>query len=106
MEEDAIGTLIGGKAKTTRRFSGQMCEGVLTKTRIYHYWGDALENLVQAARDIHKDKKHFYVEKMNKQVSPADCNYELAIVSYPGSGKYKKHGNCQYVPFHEVPDRS
>ena len=25
-------------------------------------------------------------------------------MSYPGTGKYKNHGNCQYVPFHEVPD--
>ena len=38
IEEDAIGTLIGGKACSTRRFNGDMCTGVPTKKKMYQFW--------------------------------------------------------------------
>jgi hypothetical protein len=99
MEEDAIGTLMGGNAESTRRFDGDKCTGILTKKLMYTYWGDALEHLLQAAKDIHIKKGAFYDKK--RQILVDECKYELGVVSYPGHGKYK---NCKYTPFHELPD--
>ena len=42
----------------------------------------------------------FYHNK--KPLYPTDAKYELGIVSYPGTGKYKD-ANI-YLPFHELPD--
>ena len=50
IEEDAIGTLMGGTAQSTRRFNSDMCTGVLAKKRLYESWGDALENSPLAAK--------------------------------------------------------
>ena len=38
IEEDAIGTLMGGVAQTTLRFNGDMCTGVLTKKLMFEFW--------------------------------------------------------------------
>ena len=56
IEEDCIGDLNGGKSKTTRRFNGDLCTGVPTKKKMYDFWGDALENLVKVAMEIHQKK--------------------------------------------------
>ena len=100
MEEDAIGTLIGGKACSTRRFNGDMCTGVPTKKKMYQFWGDALENLPQAAMKIHREKGVFYDGK--REVTPNEAHYELGVVSYPGTGKYNEKN--LYVPYHQLPD--
>ena len=99
IEEDALGTTIAGEAQTTRRFNGDLCTGVPTKTLIYQFWGNAVENLVKWAMEIHREKGVFYDGK--KPVTPDEAKYELGIVSYPGKGKYN---DCLYVPFHELPD--
>ena len=99
IEEDAIGELMGGKAKTTRRFNGDLCTGVPTKKLMYDFWGDALENLVKVAMEIHQKKGAFYVNK--KEFTPKEAKYELGIVSYPGHGKYD---NCIFIPFIDLPD--
>ena len=99
IEEDAIGTLMGGKADTTRRFNGDLCKGVPTKKLIKDFWGDALENLPRVAMDIHRKKGVFYVNK--KDFTPKDARYELGIVSYPGHGKYDK---CSFLDYHDLPD--
>ena len=101
IEEDALGTLMGGEAKTTRRFNGDMCTGVLTKKLMYEFWGDALANLPKAASEIHAKVGVFYNEK--KQIKPKDAVYELGVVSYPGQGKY--HECNKYIAFHELPDQ-
>ena len=98
IEEDALGTTIAGHAQTTRRYNGDLCVGVLTKTLIYQFWGDAVENLVRYAMDIHRAKGFFSI---GKKITPNEAQYELGIVSYPGSGKYN---NCLYVPFIDLPD--
>ena len=36
------------------------------------------------------------------QLLPQDATYELGIVSYTGTGKYKD--GCIYIPFHDLPD--
>ena len=100
IEEDAIGTLIGGKACSTRRFNGDMCTGVLTKKKMYDFWGDALENMPKRAKEIHLEKGVFFHGR--QAISPAEARYELGVVSYPGDGKYDD--TSIYVPFHEVPD--
>ena len=99
IEEDAIGTLIGGKACSARRFNGDMCTGVPTKKKIHDFWGDALENLPRAAMEIHIEKGVFYDGK--KEITPGQAEYELGIVSYSGGGKYI---DSIYLPFHELPD--
>ena len=99
IEEDAIGTLMAGVATTTRRFNGDMCTGVPTKKKMYDFWGNSLENMVKVAKDIHAQKGVFYDDK--KEITPEEAHYELGVISYPGSGKYK---NSIYVPFHELPD--
>ena len=45
IEEDAIGTIIAGKALSTRRFNGDMCTGVPAKRKMYNVGGDALETM-------------------------------------------------------------
>ena len=89
IEEDAIGTLMGGKALSTRRFNGDMCTGVPTKKKMYDFWGDALENLPQVAREIHLKKGVFFDGK--KEITPEEAQYEVGVVSYPGSGKYQTY---------------
>ena len=64
------------------------------------FWGDALPNLPQAAREIHERAGVFYDNK--KDILPKDAIYELGVVSYPGKGKY--HECNSYIPFHELPD--
>ena len=59
IEGDAIGTLMGVKALSTRCLNGDMCTGVLTKKKMYDFWGDALENLPQVARHIHVKKASY-----------------------------------------------
>ena len=98
IEEDALGTTIAGDAQTTRRYNGDLCVGVLTKTLIYQFGGNAVENLVRYAMDIHRAKGFFSI---GKKITPNEAQYELGIVSYPGSGKYN---NCLYVPFIDLPD--
>ena len=101
IEEDAIGTLIGGKACSTRRFNGDMCTGILTAKNMMVFWGDALLNLPLAAKRIHLEKGVFHHGK-KKVITPSEAQYELGVVSYPGTGKYS---DCNiYVPFHELPD--
>lgn len=100
IEEDAIGTLMGGSAGSTRRFNGDMCTGVPTKKKLQMFWGDALENLPQAAMDVHRRKGVFHYGK-KKTITPQEAKYELGIVSYPGTGKY---GDCLYIPYVELPD--
>ena len=65
IEEDAIGTYMGGNALTTRRFNGDKCVGVPTKRMLYDFWGDALENLIPVAMEIHKGKGRFLESKEN-----------------------------------------
>ena len=98
MEQDAIGTFMAGKAQSTRRFNGDMCTGVPTKKKMYDFWGDALENMPKVAMGIHLKKGVFYD---GRTVTPEEAQYELGVVSYPGTGKYN---DCLYVPFHELPD--
>ena len=100
MVEDAIGTYMAGNASSTRRFNGDMCTGVLTKKKMYDYWGEGLENLVISAVEIHYDKGVFYNKK--QALTPDDVSYELGVVSYPGTGKYT---NCLYAAFRELPDQ-
>ena len=99
IEEDAIGTLMGGQAQSTRRFRGDMCRGVLIKKRMYEFWGDALEHLLFVANKIHIEKNVCYNEHLKKPMKTEDVNYELGIVIYPGTGKYKNNEDCRYVPF-------
>ena len=101
IEEDALGTLMGGEAKTTRRFNGDRCTGVLTKKLMFEFWGDALANLPKAASEVHAREGVFYNEK--KPIKPSDVVYELGVVSYPGQGKY--HECNKYIAFHELPDQ-
>ena len=100
IEEDAIGTLMGGKAKSTRRFNGDLCTGILTNKLMYDFWGEALTNLPRAAMEVHAQKGVFYNGKT--EIFPSDAKYELGVVSYPGTGKYK---DCKYMPFHELPEQ-
>ena len=51
IEEEAIGTFMGGKAKTPR-FNGGKCTSCPTKKKMQDFWGDALENLPKAAKDM------------------------------------------------------
>ena len=100
IEEDALGTLLGGEAQTPRRFNGDMCTGVLTKKLMLDFWGDALTNLPKAAMEVHARVGVFYNKK--KEILPSDAVYELGVVSYPGQGKY--HECNKYIAFHELPD--
>ena len=69
MEEDALGTLLFGKAKSIRRFDGDMCKGIPTKEKMMEFWGDALLNMPQVAKKKHVDKGTIYVN--NKAASEA-----------------------------------
>ena len=100
IEEDCIGTMMAGVAGSTRRFNGDMCTGVPTKMKMYKFWGDALENLPSAAKQVHIKKGVVYDGK--KTLTPDEVHYELGIVSYPGKGKYTD--TSIYLPFHELPD--
>ena len=100
IEEDAIGTLMCGNAESARRFNGDLCTGVPTVKKMREFWGDALENLPNHAMAIHIEKGVFYDGK--KRITPAKAQYELGIVSYPGTGKYSD--TSIYLPFHELPD--
>ena len=102
MEEDAIGTLLTGLAQSTRRFEPDMCKGVLTKKMMYTFWGDALENLPKKAMEIHMEKGSFFDGKKLIQARDSRVKYELGVVSYPGTGKYKDA--TIYVPWHDLPD--
>ena len=51
IEEEAIGTFMGGKAKTPR-FNGDKCTSCPTKKKMQDFWGDALEILPKAAKDM------------------------------------------------------
>ena len=64
------------------------------------HWGDALQNMPQAARDIHESAGVFWDK--NTKILPEDAIYELGVVSYPGTGKYDECNS--YIPFHELPD--
>ena len=68
---------------------------------MYEFWGDALLNLPQAARDVHARAEVFYDKKT--KIYPSDAIYELGVVSYPGKGKY--HECNAFIPFHELPDQ-
>ena len=52
-----------------------MCTGVLTKKLMLEFWGDALPNLPQAAREIHERVGVFYNKKT--EILPKDAIYEL-----------------------------
>ena len=78
-----------------------MCTGVLTKKLMFDFWGDALLNLPQAAKEVHARAGVFYNKKT--KILPSDAIYELGVVSYPGKGKY--HECNAYIPFHELPDQ-
>ena len=67
---------------------------------LLQFWGDALENLPQAAMKIHREKGVFYDGK--REVTPSDAKYELGVVSYAGTGKYNEKN--LYVPYHQLPD--
>ena len=82
IEDDATGTLMGGRALTTRRFNGDQCTGVATKKKMYDFWGNALEILPKAAMEIHHQTGVFYYGK--RTLTPDQAQYELGIVSYPG----------------------
>ena len=99
IEEDAIGNYMGGRALTTRRFCGDQCTGVPTRKKMFDFWGDALQNLPKAAKDIHIRKGVIYNEKA--PMAPDEAKYELGIVSYPGKGKYT---DCLFVEWTDVPD--
>ena len=101
IEEDAIGTLMGGAAQTPRRFNGDLCTGVLTKKLMYNFWGDALTNLPKAAKEVHESVGAFWNGK--EAILPSDAMYELGVVSYPGQGKY--HECNTFVAFHDLPDQ-
>ena len=100
IEEDAIGMYLGGNALRTWRFNGDQCVGVPTKRKLYDFWGDALENLIAAAREIHLRKGVFWNGK--QKVAPGQVRYELGVVSYPGQGKYK---DCLFRAFIDFPDQ-
>ena len=68
IEEDALGTTIAGHAQTTRRYNGDLCVGVLTKTLIYRFWGNAVENLVKWAMEIHRAKGFFFLSGKNRSL--------------------------------------
>ena len=62
VEEDCLGTAMAGKALTTRRFEGDKCTGVATKSLLFDHWGDALQNLPLAAKEIHNKKGVIYID--------------------------------------------
>ena len=102
LEEDAIGTMMCGEAKSTRRFNGDLLVGPLTKKSIMEYWGAAITNMPQAAKEIHFRKKAFYINsKTTDPITPDEAKHEVGIVSYPGTGKYKK---SKFARFHDLPD--
>ena len=68
IEEDALGTYIAGEAQTTRRFNGDLCKGVPTKTMIYEFWGNAVENMVKWAMEIHRAKGFFFLSGKNRSL--------------------------------------
>ena len=92
---------MAGNAQSTRRFNGDMCTGIPAKARIKGFWGDALENLPKAAKEILEHKGAFHHGKKGT-ITPKEAVYELGIVSYPGKGKYSDAN--LYAPFHELPD--
>ena len=79
IEEDALGTTIAGHAQTTRRYNGDLCVGVLTKTLIYQFWGDAVENLVRYAMDIHRAKGFFSIGKKSLPMKRS-TNWESSAI--------------------------
>jgi hypothetical protein len=103
MEEEAISNFLGGCASSMRRFQADLCVGVATKKLIYEFWGDAIQQLPEATKRIHKEKGKFYINsKIDRPLYPEDCMYELGIVSYSGGGKY--HAST-YIPWHDLPDQ-
>ena len=103
MEEHWLGSLLVGMSQTSRRFCAEPCTGCPTVFKMQHYWGDALQNLPAEARKIHQEKGFIYHGKKGRgRLTPEEAKYELGIVSYPGTGKYKE-ANI-YIPFHELPD--
>ena len=87
-----------------RRFEGDKCTGVWTKAMIKKFWGDAVEHLVMAARIIHWRKQVIYAERKKNRLLPHEVQYELGVVSYPGSGKYRKFQKCHFVAWEDIPD--
>ena len=59
IEEDAIGTLMGGKALTPRRFNGDKCTGVATKKRCTTFGEMPWKFYQKAAKEIHLKKGVF-----------------------------------------------
>ena len=68
---------------------------------MYEFWGNALENLPKAAKEIHRKKGVFFYGEWGA-ISPQQAVYELGVVSYPRDGDYTD--TKDYVPFHDLPD--
>jgi hypothetical protein len=92
VEENAAGNMMGGETTSLRRHNdGKGFEGKLTKRGMMDYWGDALLNLPQAAKDRHKTKNIVLRIKKGRSlvIEPVHVlAFEIAAVSYNGCGKY------------------
>ena len=69
MNEQSLGTMMVGKAQTTRRFWAEKCTGCPTVSSIQEFWGDALTHLPMVARRIHEQKGIIYHGK--KRTAPS-----------------------------------
>ena len=106
IEEDAFGIIMAGVSQSARRVhlpNGMM--EVLTKLGTYKNWGDAIENMIEAARKIINHKGFVIIDQGKKRKVQVPANaitgYQLAMVSYCGNGKYDQ---SRIVPWDRVPD--
>ena len=106
-EEDAIGTLVAGRAQSVRRFagSGQGMDGIPTKAALLSFWGDALPDLPRTAGQILRAAGSILVGGKADRALPVEHikSLRLGVVSYAGAGGGKYNGNAFHY-YDELPD--
>lgn len=106
IEEHALGTLLAGPTSTARRYEKDTTgmPGKLTKRACLSYWGEALDNLPNAAHKIVHRKGAIFINGTAKgqRISPEMIDsLTLGVVSYKGDGKYD---HSTYWHWHLIPD--
>ena len=106
-EEDAIGTLVAGRAQSVRRFTGpgHGMDGIPTKAALLSFWGDALPDLPRTAGRILRAAGSILVGGKASRALPVEHikSLRLGIVSYAGAGGGKYNGNAFHY-YDELPD--
>ena len=105
LEDYCLSNMLAGDAETNRRWENTAgMQGRLDKKACYKFWGEALDNLPNAADTIFNEKKVLYINsRQNGTAVTLNMirSKSLGMVSYKGNGKYD---HSTFWHWHQVPD--